>query len=268
MDCVTFNFDFSCAAAYRLGLTCHCKRYRKRVCFLSTWRMRRVTRSALSLVSLSGSPANDENNMSIQPKATTRINWLSHARPLCGKNTGNDCPNHSAKMALFHEALFQSSTRLCFKTPMNIPHFPLLLAALAIVIATTTAPTAAQTNQARTARQQALAKERRIIFNDDTHELDRGDANTPEGFLRRRLKPLVGTPVDVISWSILGGLFDAPVYDSKIQPVYGDAHPEPPSYYPGMTKNVRALIDSGHCPLQIVIDFAHETTWKCSPRCA
>ena len=160
-------------------------------------------------------------------------------------------------MALFHEALFQSSTRLCFKTPMNIPHFPLLLAALAIVIATTTAPTAAQTNQARTARQQALAKERRIIFNDDTHELDRGDANTPEGFLRRRLKPLVGTPVDVISWSILGGLFDAPVYDSKIQPVYGDAHPEPPSYYPGMTKNVRALIDSGHCPLQIVIDFAH-----------
>ena len=141
----------------------------------------------------------------------------------------------------------------------NTTHSLHILAALAIVVTTTAVPIAAEPNRekARAARQKTLQNVRRIIFNDDTHELDRTDANTPEGFLRRRLKPLAGTPVDVISWSVLGGLFDAPVYDSKIQPVYGDAHPSPPPYYPGMTRNVRALIDGGHCPLKIVINFAH-----------
>jgi len=108
----------------------------------------------------------------------------------------------------------------------------------------------------------ALANERRIFFNDDTHELFRPDANTPEGFLRRRLKPLAGTGVDVISWSVLRGWADAPAYDSNIQPIYGDAHGGPPSFSPPglkpvMSDNIKALIDSGHCPLQIVIDFTH-----------
>jgi len=140
-----------------------------------------------------------------------------------------------------------------------ILRFSLLLAALGCMVTTNARRIAAETNweKAQAARQEVLAQPRRIFFNDDTHELDRQDANTPEGFLKRRLKPLIGTGVDVISWSVLGGLFDAPVYDSQIQPVYGDAHPHPPPYYPGMTKNVRALIDSGHCPLQLVIDFAH-----------
>ena len=58
---------------------------------------------------------------------------------------------------------------------------------------------------AEAARRKALNRRRRVIFNDDTYELSREDANTPEGFLRRRLKLLVGTHVDTIAWSILGG---------------------------------------------------------------
>ena len=114
-------------------------------------------------------------------------------------------------------------------------------------------------DNARVARQQALGKQRRIIFNDDTYELSRVDANTPAGFLRRRLQPLVGTPVDTISFSVLGGWGDAPIYDSRIQPIFGDAHGGPPQQWsPYTARNIKALIHSGRDPLQIVIDFAHD----------
>ena len=49
-------------------------------------------------------------------------------------------------------------------------------------------------------RVEAAARQRRIIFNDDSYELSREDAGTPEGFLKRRLKPLAGTQVDTISY--------------------------------------------------------------------
>ncbi len=111
--------------------------------------------------------------------------------------------------------------------------------------------------EAKIARQTVVNKQRRVIFNDDTYELSRSDANTPEGFLKRRLEPLAGTHVDTIAFSVLGGWADAPVYDSKVQPIFGDAHGGPPSYWSAVTTNVKALIKTGRCPLQIVIDFAH-----------
>jgi len=115
----------------------------------------------------------------------------------------------------------------------------------------------AQWSQAKRERVEAAGRRRRIIFNDDTYELDREDANTPEGFLKRRLKPLAGTQVGTISWSAAGGWGDAPVYDCKVQPIYGDAHGGPPAYWSRIGGNVKALIEAGHCPLQLIIDFAH-----------
>ena len=79
-----------------------------------------------------------------------------------------------------------------------------------------TEPSQPKWSKAKEARVKVANRQRRIIFNDDTYELSRADANTPEGFLKRRLKPLVGTHVDTISFSVLGGWADAPVYDSKI----------------------------------------------------
>ena len=108
------------------------------------------------------------------------------------------------------------------------------------------------------ARVEAADARRRIIFNDDAHDLAQEDANTPEGFLAHRIAPLADTQVGTISWSVLCGQFDAPAYDSKVQPIYGDAHGGPMHYWPRVTDNVKALAQAGHCPLQLVVDFAHD----------
>ena len=113
-------------------------------------------------------------------------------------------------------------------------------------------------SEAKRARIAAARARRRIIFNDDSHDLAQADANTPERFLGHRIAPLVGTQVDTISWSVLCGQFDAPAYDSKVQPIYGDAHGGPMHYWPRVTTNVKALAQSGHCPFRLVVDFAHD----------
>ena len=111
-------------------------------------------------------------------------------------------------------------------------------------------------SEVKKARVTAAHRERRLIFNDDGYELDREDADTADRFLERRLKPLAGTHVGNIAYSVIEG--DAPMYDSKIQPIYGDAHSDPQPYWANINRNIKALIKGGHCPLQIIVDFAHE----------
>lgn len=107
------------------------------------------------------------------------------------------------------------------------------------------------------ARFEAAHRSRRIIFNDDTHELALEDANTPEGFLAHRITPLAETQVGTISWSVLCGQFDAPAYDSKVQPIYGDAQGAPVKYWQRVTENIKTLTREYRCPLHLVCDFAH-----------
>ncbi len=61
----------------------------------------------------------------------------------------------------------------------------------------------------------------RVIFNDDSEPLHHPKGRTPEGFLDARIRPLAGTHVTTIGWSVLAG--DAPCYDSRVQPIFGDA---------------------------------------------
>lgn len=112
--------------------------------------------------------------------------------------------------------------------------------------------------QAKQARDQVLCRQRRILFNDDGEEMAHPGADTREGFLAPRLKPLIGTQVDTICWSILSNWGDAPSYDSKIQPIHGDASGGAPPEFKPYTENFKALIKVGLCPLQMVIDFAHD----------
>ena len=115
-------------------------------------------------------------------------------------------------------------------------------------------------SEAKRARLKLAGRRRRVIFNDDTNEFVHEGANTPEGFLAPRLAPLAGTSVDTICWSVLADAFDAPSYDSKLQPIYGDAHDtDVPSHLwsEPYCLNLKAMIKSGICPLQVVIDFAH-----------
>lgn len=117
-------------------------------------------------------------------------------------------------------------------------------------------------SQAKRTRFEALKRERRVIFNDDTGALQAEEAHTAEGFLAQRLKPLIHTHVDTLSWSVLGTAGDAPAYASKIQPTYSDAHGGPPTNRAIMARNLRTLIESGNCPFQTVIDFAHSNDFE------
>ena len=113
-------------------------------------------------------------------------------------------------------------------------------------------------SETKRARVEAAQRPRRVIFNDDTHELALEDANTPEGFLAHRITPLVETHVGTISWSVLCGQFDAPAYDSRVQPIYGDAQGAPVKYWHRVTENVKTLTREYRCPLHLVCDFTHE----------
>ena len=113
-------------------------------------------------------------------------------------------------------------------------------------------------SDAKRARVDAAAWPRRIIFNDDTHELALDDANSLQGFLGHRIAPLAGTQVGTVAWSVLCGQFDAPAYDSKVQPIYGDAQGAPLHYWHKVTENVKALARDHRCPLHLVCDFAHQ----------
>lgn len=113
-------------------------------------------------------------------------------------------------------------------------------------------------SESKRARVEAAQHPRRVIFNDDTHELALEDANTPEGFLAHRIAPLTETQVGTISWSVLCGQFDAPAYDSKVQLIYGDAQGAPVKYWHRVTENVKTLAREYRCPLHLVCDFARQ----------
>ena len=98
----------------------------------------------------------------------------------------------------------------------------------------------------------------RVIFNDDSEALAHLGADTPDGFLAVRLRPLAGSGVSTICFSVLGNWGDAPSYDCKVQPIHGDASGGPPSGYKPYAHNLKAMITAGRCPLQIVTDFARE----------
>ena len=81
----------------------------------------------------------------------------------------------------------------------------------------------------------------RVIFNDDREALMHPQANTVEGFLEPRLKPLADSQVTTISFTTRMDVFADP----------------PTPEFDTFFGNEAALIDAGHAPLAIVTDFAH-----------
>ncbi len=98
----------------------------------------------------------------------------------------------------------------------------------------------------------------RVIFNDDSEALAHPGADDPDVFMSVRLRPLAESGVSTVSLSVLGNWGDAPSYDSKVQPIHGDASGGPPPGYKAYAHNLKALITAGRCPLQTATDFAHE----------
>ena len=67
-------------------------------------------------------------------------------------------------------------------------------------------------SQAKLDRLEAARRRRRIIFVDDNYGLSHAGSDTPEGFLAPRLKPLIGTQVDAITYAVYA---HSPAYISE-----------------------------------------------------
>ena len=110
-------------------------------------------------------------------------------------------------------------------------------------------------SQAKLDRLEAARRRRRIIFVDDNYGLSHAGSDTPEGFLAPRLKPLVGTQVDAITYAVYA---HSPAYISKARKRLYAAAGGTSVTDQAWAKNHKALVDAGHDPLRLVIDFAHE----------
>jgi hypothetical protein len=102
------------------------------------------------------------------------------------------------------------------------------------------------------------ANKRRVIFNDDGCDLGRIVENySAENVVKERHAPFVGTDITTVSFSIIEG--EAPLYKSKVQPVFGPAHFSSSNVFlPEIAANIQTLMEKGQCPLQIMLDFDHK----------
>ena len=107
---------------------------------------------------------------------------------------------------------------------------------------------------AKRSRLVAARRPRRIIFVDDNYGLSHKGCDTPEGFLKPRLRPLLGTQVDAITYCVYA---HSPAHVSRLRPKIYHGHGGPADTDGEWTRNHRALLKAGKCPLQLVIDFAH-----------
>ncbi len=109
-------------------------------------------------------------------------------------------------------------------------------------------------SEAKQARLKAARRRRRVIFVDDNYGLSHQGSDTPEGFLEPRLKPVVGTHVDTITYAVYA---HSPAYISKIHPRNYAAAGGTSVTDQAWARHHKALVKAGHDPLRLVIDFAH-----------
>jgi hypothetical protein len=107
------------------------------------------------------------------------------------------------------------------------------------------------------------ANKRRVFFNDDGCDLGRVVENySAENVVKERQVPFVGTDITTVSFSITDG--DAPLYNSKVQPIFGPAHVpyREQTYLPKIATNIQTLIEKGQCPLQAMLEFNHKNNME------
>ncbi len=109
-------------------------------------------------------------------------------------------------------------------------------------------------SEAKRARLKVARKRRRVIFVDDNYGLSHQGSDTPGGFLKPRLKPLVGTHVDTITYAVYA---HSPAYISKTHPRHYAAAGGTSVTDQAWARHHKALVKAGHDPLQLVVDFAH-----------
>lgn len=117
-------------------------------------------------------------------------------------------------------------------------------------------PPAVQMEEMKAARKEAAGRPRRIIYNDDgCHGPAR---NTPEELLACRVRQVVGTQVDTISYCTGGGgVFWA--HQPEVGEVLGEFVEETDGeYVKQMRDGLIAMKKTGTDPLAVVVDYGHK----------
>jgi hypothetical protein len=119
-----------------------------------------------------------------------------------------------------------------------------------------TAADAAPREPARLAalRRAAQRRCRRLIYNNDGEDIAEPGADTREGFLSKRSKPILGTQVDSVFYCT--GATTMFAHLAKVGETYGEFCPDG-SEGAIRRKNVAALKAAGHDPLAVTADFCH-----------
>ena len=102
-------------------------------------------------------------------------------------------------------------------------------------------------------------RERRIIYNNDGGDAFLPGANTPDGFLSKRLTHILGTQVDSVFYCT--GATAMFTHLAQVGEIYGEfIHDgmENPWQWIDLRDNIAALREAGFDTLELVIDFCHK----------
>ncbi len=112
------------------------------------------------------------------------------------------------------------------------------------------------TAEMKIARKKAASQQRRIMYNDDGNHTQ--SFTTPEELIALRLKQLIGTQVDTISYCTGGGgMFWG--HQAKVGEVLGEFVTEKDNQYvKGIVSSLDALKALGTDPLAVAVDFGHK----------
>ena len=105
------------------------------------------------------------------------------------------------------------------------------------------------------AREVAKNRRRRLIYNNDSGDIAHAGADTPEGFLSKRSKPILGSQVDSVFYCT--GATTMFTHLAKVGETYGEFCPDG-SEGAIYRKNLTALKAAGHDVLNLTVDFCHQ----------
>ena len=103
-------------------------------------------------------------------------------------------------------------------------------------------------------RKKAKHRRRRLIYNNDSGDIAHPGADTPDGFLSQRSKPILGSQVDSVFYCT--GATVMFTHLAKVGETYGEFCPDG-SGGAIYRKNLTALKKAGHDVLNLTVDFCH-----------
>lgn len=106
-------------------------------------------------------------------------------------------------------------------------------------------------------REKGRRRRRRLIYNNDGCDVMEEGAGTPEGFLSKRFKPIVGTQVDSVFYCT--GATTMFSHLAQVGETYGEFIPDGSERMALLARdNVRALKSAGHDVLALAVEFCRK----------